>query len=42
MLTTLADLLDLRASRKGYRDALLAQAAALCCCCSCSCCKEYL
>lgn len=34
----LADLLDLRASRAGYRDALLADdGITLCCCCSCCC-----
>jgi hypothetical protein len=39
----LADLLDLRASRKGYRAAVLADSGALCCCCCCSCCRmEYL
>jgi len=30
-------LLDLRATRKGYRDALLASQTPLCCCCSCCC-----
>jgi hypothetical protein len=36
---SIAELLDLRVSRKGYRAALLADAGPLCCCCSCSCCK---
>ena len=43
MLSSLEALLDLRASRKGYRSARLADAASLCCCCSCSSCRmEYL
>jgi hypothetical protein len=37
MTSILAELLDLRATRKGYRDALLADTVPLCCCCS-SCC----
>jgi hypothetical protein len=43
MRTTLEEMLDLTASRKGYRDALLAVAdsTALCCCCSC-CTIKYL
>ena len=37
MLTELEDFLDLTASRKGYRQALLADVGlVLCCCCSCS------
>jgi hypothetical protein len=36
MVSTLEDLLDLTASRKGYRNALLASTPPLCCCCSCS------
>jgi hypothetical protein len=37
MLTNVEDLLDLTASRKGYRNALLADVGVvLCCCCSCS------
>jgi hypothetical protein len=34
-------LLDLHASRRGHRDALLAVSSA-CCCCSSSCCKQWL
>jgi len=37
MASLLDELLDLRATRKGYRDALLADQAPLCCCCSCCC-----
>jgi hypothetical protein len=38
MLSSLEDLLDLTASRKGYRNAVLADdgGLVLCCCCSCS------
>ncbi len=36
MLPHLEDLLDLTASRKGYRNAVLADGYTLCCCCSCS------
>ena len=36
MPSTLEDLLDLTASRKGYRNALLAEVPPLCCCCCCS------
>jgi hypothetical protein len=31
-----ADLLDLAATRKGYKRALLAGSAGCCCCCCCS------
>jgi hypothetical protein len=40
VLGTLAELLDLTAVRKGYRDAVTANTA-LCCCCSCSCGAKY-
>lgn len=36
-IAPIADLLDLTASRRGYRDALFAQSYPMCCCCSCSC-----
>jgi hypothetical protein len=36
MVGAIADLLDLRASRKGYREALLADGYTMCCCCCCS------
>jgi len=37
----LAELLDLKASRKGYRAALLADCMPCSCCCSCCCEHEF-
>jgi hypothetical protein len=39
-MINLEALLDLTASRKGYRQALLASATAQTCCC-CSCCASW-
>jgi hypothetical protein len=42
MVETVAELLDLTAVRKGFRNAVLADCMPCCCCCSCCCCKsEY-
>ena len=37
MNPALAEMLDLTAHTKGYRDAVLAATINICCCCSCCC-----
>jgi hypothetical protein len=37
VMAALADLLDLHASRKGYRAALIADCSPCSCCCCCCC-----